>query len=244
LPPGPATPGQLDLRGQLGLRGQLAMRGQLGLPGLPGQPGFPQALQPPYTAMPTAPPSADRQAAYPPPQATPAYPPQAYARHYRHPAAHGPAYPNAGPYGGAPPPPQYPPPQYQPLQHPPPRPPPPYAVQQGPFTGPVASAAPGGQTSSFAQTRAAPPHRQPAPCKSWRPATNADVQQDGVLAYYQTMLSQSEALPARIEIHNGRAWKFQTVTPASDPTFGFGPGVTKAVRGWVCEDATTNARGP
>lgn len=84
------------------------------------------------------------------------------------------------------------------------------------------------------------PSAGPAPagdCRSWHPATDADVHQDGVATVYQSMLSLPESSPARVEVHKGRVWKFQVVTPASDPSFGFAPGVTKSVRGWVCMDA-------
>jgi len=76
-----------------------------------------------------------------------------------------------------------------------------------------------------------------AECSNWRTATAADVKRDGVLATYQSMLKQSESLPPRIEGHNGRLWKFQTVTPQSDPSFEFSPGISKDVRGWVCDGA-------
>lgn len=73
-------------------------------------------------------------------------------------------------------------------------------------------------------------------CTNWRPATDEDVHRDGVATVYHAMLSQPETTPARIEVHKGRTWKFQVVTPQSDPSFGFAPGVTKSVRGWVCAD--------
>jgi hypothetical protein len=80
----------------------------------------------------------------------------------------------------------------------------------------------------------------PAPggdCQNWQPATDADVHQDGVASVYQSMLPLPETTPPRIEVHKGRTWKFQVVTPTSDPSFGFAPGVKKSVRGWICADA-------
>jgi hypothetical protein len=74
-------------------------------------------------------------------------------------------------------------------------------------------------------------------CQNWKSATDADVHQDGVATVYQSMLSLPETTPPRIEVHKGRTWKFQVVTPTSDPSFGFAPGITKAVRGWICADA-------
>ena len=74
-------------------------------------------------------------------------------------------------------------------------------------------------------------------CQNWKPATDADVHQDGVATVFQSMLSLPETTPPRIEVHKGRTWKFQVVTPTSDPSFGFAPGVTKSVRGWICADA-------
>ena len=211
--------------------------------GPPGAPGLPGPVGPPGH-----PPIARR----PRPLASPADP---YAPVPSAPAQYGaplPIYAAQQPSYGAPPPGSlrpYPapalrpaPPPMSPAHYPPPYPSPmaapyphaapvPYPRAQPVAYPPLHPASPGGWPPAVRSAAAAP--RQ---CKNWRPATDADVHQDGAATMYHSMLSGSDKDAPRIAVLNGRTWKFQTVTPASDPSFGFAPGVVKSVRGWVCED--------
>jgi hypothetical protein len=177
---------------------------------------------------------APQHAAYPPP-AHPAYP----AAHAAAPAVHAPQHAAYVPEV------QYPP---TPQTHYAPAPSWPSAPAAAP--GGASAFAPSGHDHPHVDHPMHADHPQGAPhpslafaapgageCKNWHPATDADVHKDGVASVYQSMLSLSETTPPKIEVHNGRTWKFQVVTPSSDPSFSFGHGVKKSVRGWICADA-------
>jgi hypothetical protein len=180
-------------------------------------------------ARPAPPPPSLAHGAYPPARSPYPAPPQvAYHQPPQVPYGGGSAFAPSSwpsPSGGAPP---WQQPGQPPPQQPPPHPPPPHPHHHDHPHDNVPH-----PTMAFA----APAPGGTGDCQNWKPASDADVHQDGVATVYQSMLSLPETTPPRIEVHKGRTWKFQVVTPTSDPSFGFAPGVTKSVRGWICADA-------